>query len=242
MCFNNYFFLQLDHLFRGGLAPLVGIRDHQKILSDLDSPRSKLRLSKSKVSDLASGNSLLHTNNAKRSKDVGCKYTRIAELEKKNKDLQTKHTQAMLDKIQAEAQASLNKSLLDSFEITLAKSKLQIVQLEVERADLQSRLTVTGVMAQYNEQSAEMDTLTLKLAESDLLVKELKGKLAARENFLQTDIKKNLDDYNDLVQYGPILYPDFDAAVVHKWVEENPRRIEELQLQWAEEDRVAELR
>lgn len=65
-----FLFLQLDHLYRADLLLLAGIRNHQRILADLDSLRSKLWFSEPKVSDLASTNAFLHTNNSKLSKDV----------------------------------------------------------------------------------------------------------------------------------------------------------------------------
>lgn len=187
-------FLQIDHLHKGELAALARIQNHHTILDEISVLKRKLKSTEAKVVDLGNANSFLLIQDKKHAADIGCKELQIRELEEKNRKMQVEHTNAITAKSYAEAQVALQKSLVDSLNISLAEANLSITQLKGERDILKSDPSVADLLIKYDEQTEELNNLRCKYD-------DLRIKFAKNEEYLQSELRKNIDDYNNLVQY-----------------------------------------
>lgn len=70
-------FLQLDHLYKGGFAPLAKIRDHQKVLNEVVVLKQQLKIAEAKLLESSKTHSFIFIQNANLSKDVSARLARL---------------------------------------------------------------------------------------------------------------------------------------------------------------------
>lgn len=130
--------------------------------------------------------------------------------------MQAEHDAAVAAKSDAETQVVIHKTLVESTKSSLEETDKTILQLRNEVANLKaSKSSVADILIKNSE-------LTEVLEESRKSYNE-------NDAYLRSLLQSNIDNYNNLAEFGSCLYTGFDADKVLQWAAEHP---EEVRQSW----------